>query len=202
MKFRILPPVFATSKEVLIILSYMAEIRIDNRFSMKVGFSLKSLASIDCKRDQIWLSCSIKGQRVRIYTKLLIEPNLWLKKDKNGYGEMAKECASMGKVKRKECVAINERLKVILGYCHDYALRVVNDTLTESALEHCAESFKKFMNAKINGIATNRNIDVETYINNYIAQKQTMLNKETKRKLVCGTIYNHKNALRRLKSFV
>ena len=48
------------------------QINIQNRFTMRVNFNLKSLANVGSKKSQIWLTTTIKGKRVRVYTGLLI----------------------------------------------------------------------------------------------------------------------------------
>lgn len=168
---------------------------------MNVSFTLKDLTRLGVSKSQIWLGTTIYGTRVRIYTHLLTEPCLWLKNSSRGNGGMALEDASLGQVNLKECKAINKRLKEIIGFCQDYADAVTKNTLHDEALEHSAENFKTFIYAKIDGKDEKRQLDVEDYIGNYIQTKCSMLNKDTKRQLSKGTIYNHRNSLRRLQQF-
>lgn len=177
------------------------KIEIKDKMAMNVSFTLKDLTRLGVSKSQIWLGTTIYGTRVRIYTHLLIEPCLWLKNSSRGNGGMALEDASLGQVNLKECKAINKRLKEIIGFCQDYADAVTKNTLHDEALEHSAENFKTFIYAKIDGKDEKRQLDVEDYIGNYIQTKCSMLNKDTKRQLSKGTIYNHRNSLRRLQQF-
>ena len=65
------------------------QINIDNKFSMRVNFNLKSLANVGSKKSQIWLTTTIKGKRVRVYTGLLIEEEYWMRKTRSEVGECA-----------------------------------------------------------------------------------------------------------------
>ena len=177
----------------------MADIVIDGKFKMCISFYVKNKQK--SQRSQIWLYTSINGTKVKIYTKMTIEPLLWQKKGSNGQGEMACESKSYGNVKYNECKDINKRLKEILGFCHDYASRVVNESLDDVPLEHSPESFKAFIIGKIKGDNKNGKIDALSYIKDYIERKATMLNKDTKRILCQGTVFNHQNALKRLLMF-
>lgn len=70
-----------------------------------------------------------------------------------------------------------------------------------NGLEHNAKNFSSFINGKIRGVeATIRKNPVD-FINAYIERKSQMVNKDTQRKIVSGTIYNHRNALQRLQKF-
>lgn len=181
-------------------LNNMVEISIEDKFLMKVSFLLRQKQG---NKSQIWLYANIYGKRAMVFTKIVIEPTLWQKADKKtGRMEMAKEDKSLGSVRLIENKNINKRLKNILGYCYDYASLVVNNTLTKNAIPHNADVFKEYLNLKINkNVETNKRMDAQSFIENYIERKPKMLNKDTRRLLAHGTIYNHKNSLRRLLLF-
>ena len=63
------------------------QINIQNRFTMRVNFNLKSLANVGSKKSQIWLTTTINGKRVRAYTGLLIEQEYWKRTTRSEMGE-------------------------------------------------------------------------------------------------------------------
>ena len=173
-------------------------ISINGRFCMRINFNLKKIGS---KKSQIWLTTSINKERVRVYTGLLIEPEFWIKTTRAQIGERASEDSALGNVQLKYNKGVNKGLKKILDYCHEYGIQVSQSHLMSNEMEHNAKNFSNFINAKIRGVeATIRKNPVD-FINAYIERKSQMVNKDTQRKIVGGTIYNHRNALKRLQKF-
>ena len=174
------------------------EVSINGRFSMKINFNLKGIGS---KKSQIWLTTTINKERVRAYTGLLIEPEYWIKTTRTQIGERASEDSALGNVQLKYNKGINKGLKQILDYCHQYGIEVSQSHLMSNGMEHNAKNFTNYINAKIRGVeATIRKKPVE-FIKAYIERKSKMVNRDTQRKIVSGTIYNHHNALKRLQQF-
>ena len=174
------------------------EVSINGRFSMKINFNLKGIGG---KKSQIWLTTTINKERVRAYTGLLIEPEFWIKTTRTQVGERASEDSALGRVQLNYNKGVNKGLKKILGYCHEYGIQVSQSHLMNNGLEHNAKNFSSFINGKIRGVeATIRKNPVD-FINAYIERKSQMVNKDTQRKIVSGTIYNHRNALQRLQKF-
>ena len=62
------------------------EININGRFSLRVNFNLVMKKG---SKAQIWLTTTINRQRVRIYTGLRIEPEYWIRAERNQVGERA-----------------------------------------------------------------------------------------------------------------
>ena len=54
-------------------------------FSMRVNFNLKTVGN----KSQIWLTTTINTERARVFTKLTIEPQYWLKTTRTQVGERA-----------------------------------------------------------------------------------------------------------------
>lgn len=54
----------------------------EKAFQLRINFNLKSLKKVGIEKSQIWLTTTINGERVRIYTKLLIKEEHWFKKVK------------------------------------------------------------------------------------------------------------------------
>ena len=174
------------------------EVSINGRFSMKINFNLKGIGG---KKSQIWLTTTINKERVRAYTGLLIEPEFWIKTTRTQVGERVSEDSALGRVQLNYNKGVNKGLKKILGYCHEYGIQVSQSHLMNNGLEHNAKNFSSFINGKIRGVeATIRKNPVD-FINAYIERKSQMVNKDTQRKIVNGTIYNHRNALKRLQKF-
>ena len=174
------------------------EITINGKFSMRVNFNLKGIGS---KKSQIWLTTTINKERVRIYTGLLIEPEFWIKTTRNQIGERASEDSALGNVQLKNNKQINKDLKKILSYCREYGVEVSQNHLMSNGLEHNAKNFSNYINARIRGIEATIRKNPTEFINAYIKRKTQMVNKDTQRKIVSGTIYNHRNALQRLQMF-
>ena len=174
------------------------EVSINGRFSMKINFNLKGIGS---KKSQIWLTTTINKERVRVYTGLKIEPDYWIKTTRTEVGERASEDSALGNVQLKYNKGINKGLKKILGYCHEYGIQVSQSHLMSNDMEHNAKNFTSFINGKIRGIEANFRKNPTDFINAYIERKSQMVNKDTQRKIVNGTIYNHRNALKRLQNF-
>ena len=93
---------------------------------------------------------------------------------------------------------INKRLKQILGYCKEYGVMVSQSHLLAESVEFSKSTFESFLKSKIRGVETNVRKNPKAFIEAYIKRKSQMTNKDTLRRIVSGTIYNHKNALRRL----
>ena len=175
------------------------EININGRFMMRVNFNLKGIGS---KRSQIWLTTTINKERVRIYTGLLIEPDFWIKTTRTEIGERAKEDSSLGRVQNEYNQRINSELRKILGYCQEYGVIVSqNHLMGNYSLEHSKANFEAFVQSKIRGVEANIRKSPVEFINAYIERKSKMVNKDTQRRIVSGTVYNHRNALKRLQQF-
>ena len=175
------------------------EISIDNSFMMRVNFNLKNIGG---KRSQIMLTTTINKERVRIYTGLLIEPQFWIKTTKTEVGERANESTSFGRVQCEYNHKVNVELRKILDYCREYGVAVSQNHLSvDYPMKHSKDDFESFIKSRIRGFeAIIRKKPVE-FINAYIERKIKMVNKDTQRRIVSGTIYNHRNALRRLQQF-
>lgn len=173
---------------------------------LRINFNLKDISRVGGSRSQIWLSTTIRGQRVRVYTRQLINSEHWIKSNRSEIGGgMAREDNSLGRVAVKENKAINKALKQILTFCDDYLKLVTADNLqtsTNNTIELSPTSFKEYVESRITGNDYFRRFSAEDFINDYIAQKRTEVNPVTGKKLSNGTIYNHQNALNRLKQFV
>lgn len=89
-------------------------------------------------------------------------------------------------------------LRKILNYCHEYGAQVSQNYLMNNGMEHNAHNFKSYINNKLRGVEASINKNPVDFINAYIERKSQMVNKDTQRKIVDGTIYNHRNALKRL----
>ena len=174
------------------------EVSINGRFSMKINFNLKGIGS---KKSQIWLTTTINKERVRIYTGLKIEPDYWIKTTRTQIGERASEDSALGNVQLKYNKGINKELKQILDYCHQYGIEVSQSHLMSNGMEHNAKNFTNYINAKIRGVEVTIRKKPIDFINAYIERKSEMVNRDTQRKIVDGTIYNHRNALKRLQKF-
>ena len=170
-------------------------------FRLRINFNLKSLKNIGTEKSQIWLTTTINGERVRIYTKLLIKEEHWLKKGKGEIGECAKEDASFGNIILKENKAINKRLRKIIEYCQEYGTLVSENHLCNNPIEYSGTAFKAFIEDKIRGVEASYSKNPKAFIKAYIQRKSVMTNRDTGRKIANGTIYNHKNALKRIEDF-
>lgn len=174
------------------------EILINGKFSLRVNFNLKGIGG---KKSQIILTTTINKERVRIYTGLLIEPEFWIKTTRTQIGERALEDSSLGRVQLKYNKGVNKGLRKILDYCHEYGAQVSQNHLMNNGMEHNAHNFKSYINNKLRGVEASINKNPVDFINAYIERKSQMVNKDTQRKIVDGTIYNHRNALKRLQQF-
>ena len=174
------------------------EVSINGKFRMKINFNLKGIGS---KKSQIWLTTTINKERVRAYTGLLIEPEYWIKTTRTQIGERASEDSALGNVQLKYNKGINKGLKQILDYCHQYGIEVSQSHLMSNGMEHNAKNFTNYINSKIRGVEANIRKKPVDFINAYIERKSQMVNRDTQRKIVDGTIYNHRNALKRLQKF-
>ena len=174
------------------------EVSINGRFSMKINFNLKGIGG---KKSQIWLTTTINKERVRAYTGLLIEPEFWIKTTRTQVGERASEDSALGRVQLNYNKGVNKGLKKILGNCHEYGIQVSQSHLMNNGLEHNDKNFSSIISGKMRGVETTIRKNPVDFINAYIERKSQMVNKDTQRKIVSGTIYNHRNALQRLQKF-
>ena len=177
------------------------QINIQNRFSMRVNFNLKSLANVGSKKSQIWLTTTIKGKRVRVYTGLLIEKEYWKRTTRSEVGECAITDTRLSRVVNEENKRVNRELSKILNYCKEYGKMVSRQDLMSEPLEHSADNFKRIIECKIRGKEAAIRKNPKDFIEDYIKRKARMTNRNTQCRIVSGTVYNHKNALRRLMLF-
>lgn len=173
----------------------------EKAFQLRINFNLKSLKKVGIEKSQIWLTTTINGERVRIYTKLLVKEEHWLKKCKSEIGECVKEDASLGNIILKENRAINKQLRKIIEYCQEYGTLVSERHLYNDPIEYSGTAFKAFIEAKIRGVEASYSKSPKSFIEAYIQRKCEMINRDTGRRIADGTIYNHKNALKRIEDF-
>lgn len=173
-------------------------IKINGRFSLKVNFNLVKKNSA---KSQIWLTTTINRQRVRLYTGLRIEPEYWMNKERNQEGERAIEDGNISALQKRYNKQLNKELKKILDYCHEYGVAVSQENLMQEGMEFSKETFEVFISEKLRGKDALIRKNPLDFIQDYIERKKTMTNKSTKRTLRSGTVYNHKNALQRLRLF-
>ena len=170
-------------------------------FTMRLNFNLKSLANVGSKKSQIWLTTTIKGKRVRVYTGLLIENEYWKKTTRSEVGECAITGTRLSRVVNEENERVNRELSKILNYCKEYGEMVSRQDLMSEPLEHSADNFKRIIECKIRGVEAQIRKNPKDFIEDYIKRKARMTNRNTQCRIVSGTVYNHKNALRRLMLF-
>lgn len=175
---------------------------LNHGFSMKINFNLKPIGG---SKSQIWLSTTINKQRVRIYTRLLIEPQYWIKSDRSNIGGgMADENPSYGRTVLRHCKEVNKGLKNILNFCNEYGVEVSSlnlQTNQTTALEHSPQNFKTYLEARICGTVNDIHKNTQSYIEEYIRHKATLTNKTTGKRISAGTITNHRIALKRLMAY-
>lgn len=174
------------------------EINIANRFVMRINFNLKGIGG---SKSQIWLTATINKERVRVYTALLIEPEYWMNTIRSQEGGKVMEGGTLDAVQNKYNKKVNKELEKILGYCKEYGRMVTQSNLTQEAIEHSKKNFEIFLNSKIRGIEASFRKNPVEFINAYIDRKVNMVNKDTHRKIVSGTVYNHRNALQRIQRY-
>lgn len=174
------------------------EININGKFSLRVNFNLVMKKGT---KAQIWLTTTINRQRVRIYTGLRIEPEYWIKAGRNQVGERAIEDGSISAVQKRANKELNKELRKILGYCQEYGVAVSQENLLDDSMDFSKQTFETFLTAKLRGKEAKIRKNPLDFIQDYIERKKTMTNKSTKRTLCSGTVYNHKNALKRLQLF-
>lgn len=184
------------------------EIDVGNKCIMRVNFNLidKSKDKKESKvgndgKLQIWLTTTIYKERVRIYTRLRIEPRFWMKKSRKEIGERAIEDGNFSALQRKENKRINNELQKILQYCRDYANLVSESNLVDDALPFNKSTFVKYISDRIRGKAATIRMNAEDFIKDYIQRKSSMVNSRTSRRISNGTVYNHELALKRLQRF-
>lgn len=178
-----------------------SEINRQSPFTMRLNFNLKSLANVGSKKSQIWLTTTIKGKRVRVYTGLLIENEYWKKTTRSEVGECAITGTHLSRVVNEQNERINTELRNILKYCKEYGEMVSRQDLMSEPLGHSADNFKRIIECKIRGEEAAIRKNPKDFIEDYIQRKARMVNRDTQRRIVSGTVYNHKNALRRLMLF-
>ena len=176
------------------------EINVGNAFKMRVNFNLIKKAGENDKR-QIWLTTTINNARARVYTGLRIEQKNWDKPPRGRQGGKAIEGSNMPQPVREENARINSELRRILDFCRDYADAVCASDLMSTPLPFTKESFEEYITSKIRGKEAAIRKSAEEFIKDYINRKPSMVNKNTKRKMCSGTVYNHKNALQRLQKY-
>lgn len=174
------------------------EIAIGGKFTMKVHFNL--VRKGDSDYSQIWLTTTIGNKRARLYTGQRVKEEFWIKKSRTEIGEKAKE-GDIGNTNNQHNKAVNKELSKILGYCREYGVAVSESNLVDKPLEHNVKNFMEYISDRIRGFEVNARKNPVDYINNYIERKSKTVNRETKRILSDGTIYNHRNALSRLQNF-
>lgn len=174
------------------------DINIANGFVMRVNFNLKALGG---QKSQIWLSTTINKERARVYTGLLIEPKFWLKTTRTQMGGQAMVGGNLNKVQDAYNRNVNNELIKILSYCREYGVAVSESNLMNDSMEHSKDNFMEFLYSKISGKEAKIRKSPEEFIKAYIERKVNMQNKDTQRKIVDGTIYNHRNALNRIQKF-
>lgn len=174
-----------------------SETHTDVSHMLQVHFNLvKKGKSPKC---QIWLSATIKKERIRLYTGQRIEQILWNNK-KKGH-ERAFEDGNFPTAQARENKKINRELTKILNYCKDFVNSTSNTDLLDDAVPFTAENFKSFMSAKMRGEEAIIRKNAEDFIKDYIRRKSLMTNSKTHLKICRGTLYNHKNALQRLQEY-
>ena len=177
----------------------------DSGFQLRVSFNLKNISNVGGKRAQIWLTSTIDGKRIRIYTRQLVAPDYWVKSNRSDAkgGGSVREDASLGRATVEANKKINAELKRILHYCQDYVNEVSNTNILTSSesLTHSASNFKNYIEDRILRRNMDYKLSPEEFIQKIIERKRVSVNKNTGRTLSGGTIYNHKNALQRLISF-
>lgn len=175
------------------------EISINGKFAMKVHFNLRKKKDSD--KSQIWLTTTINSERAQVYTGQRIEERYWIKTSRTEMGEKVRESEDFGHTQNLTNKKINDELRKILGYCHDYGIAVSQTNLLKKPIPHNKASFESFIGCKIRGEEVKIRKDPKSFINNYISKKSKQLNKNTGRTIDKMTIYNHLNALKRLAFF-
>ena len=175
-------------------------IRSANGFDLRINFNLKGHHG---DRSEIMLTTTILGERVRIFTGLLIEPNYWQNAPRNEVGGMAIVSNTMSRQTRNNSVEINNRLQEIIRFGNEYCDLVARQDLLseEIRIEHNAKNFKQFMVSKIRGEEAEVRKTPISFVENYIIEKSERINRRTGQLISRGTLYNHKNALARLKEY-
>ena len=145
---------------------------------------------------QIWLTTTIDKKRVKFYSGLRIAPVCWDKNNGRAY-----EDGQFSKIQKDENKKINKELKKIIGYCQEFVNLASASDLQSNTLPFDADTFKEFVTNKIRGKEVMIRKNAEAFIEDYIERKSKDVNKRTRRVLSAGTIYNHTNALNRLRQF-
>ena len=175
------------------------EVSIDGKFAMKVHFNLRKKKG--SAKSQIWLTTTIGGERAQVYTGQRIEEKYWIKTSRTEVGERVRESEDFGHIQNLTNKKVNDELRKILGYCHEYGLAVSQKNLLANPLPHNKASFEDFIGHKIRGEEVKIRKEPKSFILDYIERKSKQVNKNTGRTIDKGTIYNHKNALGRLEEF-
>lgn len=174
------------------------EISINGTFRMRVNFNLKDTSRAGGKKSQIYLTTTIKHERVRLFTGLSIEPEYWIRTSRTEVGERAREDNSLGRVQLEINKHINQELSKILSFCKEYGVEVNSpNLLSNRTVNFSRTSFEEFIKNKL----ANKEQTAQTFIESYIERKKSMVNKDTMRTIGAGTIANHYYALNRLLNF-
>ena len=175
------------------------EISIKGKFAMKVHFNLRKKKG--SAKSQIWLTTTIDGERAQVYTGQRIEEKYWIKTSRTEVGERVRESEDFGHIQNLTNKQVNDELRKILGYCHEYGVAVSQANLLANPLPHNRTSFEDFIGRKIRGEEVKIRKEPKSFILDYIDRKSKQVNRNTGRTIDKGTIYNHKNALGRLEEF-
>lgn len=175
-------------------------------FNLKINLYLKDISNVGGRQSQIWLSTTINGERIRLYTKILVNKEHWIPSNRSAVndGGYIREDNTLDRVTLRENKKKNKAIKQILSYCEDYVQLVCNNSLLASAtntLEYSVATFKDYMSTRINGQDYMQRMQFIPFVENYIEHKKREVNSHTGRIVSVGTIYNHTNALRRLRKF-
>lgn len=111
------------------------------------------------------------------------------------------EDGSFSHIQKEKNKKINKELKKIINYCQEFVNLASETDLQGHPIPFTADFFKKFLFNKIRGKEALIQRDAEAFIIDYIEHKKEAVNKRTRRTLSSGTIYNHRNALARLRRY-
>lgn len=167
--------------------------------TMRVQFYLKKVSKTN---SQIWLLTSIGGKATRVFTRLLIQPQYWVKKTRYEEGECALEDnRKMTANDIEHSKAVNKRLGEIIEYCHEYGKAINRPSiLGEKPLEHTSENFKAFMYDKL-GIKQGKVNPTLQFIEDLIEERKMSVNERTHKRIAPTTITSHMDTLKTLQRY-
>lgn len=167
--------------------------------TMRVQFYLKKVSKTN---SQIWLLTSIGGKATRVFTRLLIQPQYWVKKTRYQIGECALEDNSrMTANDLEHSREVNKRLGEILEYCHEYGKAINRPSiLGEKTLEHTSENFKTFIYNKLGVNKPKKNPTLQ-FIEDLIEERKMSVNERTHKRIAPTTITSHMNTLKTLQRY-